>query len=102
MLYQAALEFVTEHVENDFADVAHERLVDQPQKPRHGRQETRTYIQFEVPNLGVRENLLERLPVNVVFTTRRTFTDLTRQHATTNLCPQFCFSKQTLKSVAYQ
>ncbi|MEZ5944945.1 MAG: ISAs1 family transposase [Planctomycetaceae bacterium] len=50
LLYQAALEFVAEHVENDFADVAHERLVDQPQKPRHGRQETRTYIQFEVPN----------------------------------------------------
>ncbi|MEZ5941666.1 MAG: ISAs1 family transposase [Planctomycetaceae bacterium] len=52
LLYQAALEFVAEHVENDFADVAHERLVDQPKKPRHGRQETRiTFnLKFRMPS----------------------------------------------------
>ncbi len=50
LLHQAAIEFVEAHVDNNFADVAHERLVDKPKKPRHGRQETRTYIQFEVPN----------------------------------------------------
>lgn len=48
--HQAAIDFVDQHVNNDFADVVHERLIDTPSKPQHGRTESRTYIQFEVPN----------------------------------------------------
>ncbi len=52
-LYQQAMTFVDEHIGNDFADVPSERL-DEDTKQGHGRSDSRTYLQFEVPNTFTR------------------------------------------------
>jgi len=52
-------------------------------------------VQLRLPGLGppvagrfgVRQNLLERVPVNVVFGTRGAFTDLFGQHSAANFSP---------------
>ena len=48
-VHEAVIDFVDRHVSNDFQDVAHERLVEESPSSSHGRIESRTYIQFEVP-----------------------------------------------------
>lgn len=48
-VHEAVINFVDEHVNNDFQDVTHERLVEESPKSSHGRIESRTYIQFAVP-----------------------------------------------------
>ena len=48
-MHQNVIDYVEQHVSNDFADVVHQQLVETEPKPKHGRTESRTYIQFEVP-----------------------------------------------------
>jgi predicted transposase YbfD/YdcC len=47
--HAAVINYVEEHVNNDFAGTRHQQLDDTPAKPGHGRSESRVYIQFEVP-----------------------------------------------------
>ncbi|MCX7399273.1 MAG: ISAs1 family transposase [Planctomycetales bacterium] len=47
--HAAVINYVEEHVNNDFAGTRHQQLDDTPAKPGHGRSESRIYIQFEVP-----------------------------------------------------
>ena len=46
-LHQAVIDYIDEHIENDFADVKTRRQ--QTRETAHGREETRTYIQMPVP-----------------------------------------------------
>ena len=48
-LYRQVKDYVDEHISNDFADISSERLEEAAQQA-HGRVDSRTYIQFEVPN----------------------------------------------------
>ena len=48
-LYQQVMEYVEEHISDDFAGVPSQRL-EEDKKKGHGRIDSRTYIQFEVPN----------------------------------------------------
>jgi predicted transposase YbfD/YdcC len=48
-LHRQVIDFVELHISNDFADVPSERLEEEAKKA-HGRIDSRTYIQFEVPN----------------------------------------------------
>ena len=48
--HEAVMNYVDEHITNDFQDVPHERLEEESLKSSHGRIESRTYIQFEVPS----------------------------------------------------
>jgi predicted transposase YbfD/YdcC len=47
-LHREVIEFVNQHVSNDFADVPARRLEEKPEQG-HGRVDSRTYIQFSVP-----------------------------------------------------
>ncbi len=47
--HAAVINYVEEHVNNDFSGTRHQQLDDTPAKPGHGRHESRIYIQFEVP-----------------------------------------------------
>ena len=49
--HEAVMNYVDEHITNDFQDVPHERLEEESLKSSHGRIESRTYIQFEVPSI---------------------------------------------------
>jgi predicted transposase YbfD/YdcC len=46
-LHQAVIDYIDQHMENDFADVAARRLL--TQEKGHGREEIRSYIQMPVP-----------------------------------------------------
>jgi predicted transposase YbfD/YdcC len=48
-LHKAVSEFVEKQLENDFDGLVHETLRECSKKKRHGREESRTYIQFEIP-----------------------------------------------------
>lgn len=48
-LHQQAIDYVDEHISDDFANVPSQRI-EEDQKKGHGRIDSRTYIQFEVPN----------------------------------------------------
>ena len=48
-LHRQVVDYIEEHLNNDFANVPSERLEESDTKG-HGRLESRTYIQFEVPN----------------------------------------------------
>lgn len=48
-IHEAVINFVEEHVNSDFRDVKHAQLVEENPKSSHGRIESRTYVQFEVP-----------------------------------------------------
>jgi hypothetical protein len=48
-LHKAVSEFVEKQLDNDFEGLVHETLHESSNKKRHGRQESRTYIQFEIP-----------------------------------------------------
>ena len=45
----AVINYVEEQVSRDFSETRHQQLEDTPKKPSHGRNESRIYIQFEVP-----------------------------------------------------
>ncbi|MBL8816780.1 MAG: ISAs1 family transposase [Planctomyces sp.] len=47
--HAAVINHVDEQINNDFSGTRHQQLDDTPDKPRHGRSESRSYIQFEVP-----------------------------------------------------
>ena len=47
-LHQAVIDYIDQHVENDFADVAVRRHT--TSETGHGREETRTYVQLPAPN----------------------------------------------------
>ena len=44
--HAAVINYVEEHVNNDFAGTRHQQLDDTPAKPGHGRRESRIPIQF--------------------------------------------------------
>ncbi len=48
-LFQQVMNYVDEHISDDFAGVPAERLEEETKKG-HGRIDSRTYLQFEVPN----------------------------------------------------
>jgi predicted transposase YbfD/YdcC len=48
-LFQEVMKYVDEHISDDFAGVPAERL-EEDTKKGHGRMDSRTYLQFEVPN----------------------------------------------------
>ena len=48
-LHKDVIDFVDQHVSNDFADIPVRRLEENPEKG-HGRLDTRIYIQFSVPD----------------------------------------------------
>lgn len=48
-IHEAVIDFVDEHVNSDFRNVKHVQLVEENPKSSHGRIESRTYVQFEVP-----------------------------------------------------
>lgn len=48
-IHDAVIDFVDEHVSSDFRDVKHAQLVEENLKLSHGRIESRTYVQFEIP-----------------------------------------------------
>lgn len=48
-IHEAVIDFVDEHVNSDFRHVKHVQLVEESPKSKHGRLESRTYVQFEVP-----------------------------------------------------
>jgi len=48
-LFQQVLNCVEEHISDDFARLTSQRL-DESSKKAHGRSDSRTYLQFEVPN----------------------------------------------------
>ena len=48
-LHKSVAELVEKQLENNFADLLHETLHEVSTKKRHGRQESRTYIQFAMP-----------------------------------------------------
>lgn len=48
-LFQQVMNFVDEHISDDFAGVPSQRL-EEDTKKGHGRSDSRTYLQFEVPN----------------------------------------------------
>jgi hypothetical protein len=58
-LHQQAIDYIEQHISNDFADVPSQRL-DEKEKKGHGRIDSRTYIQFNVPNTFT-GNLDERI-----------------------------------------
>ena len=49
-LHQQVIDYVDLHISNDFADVPSERL-EEDAKKGHGRIDSRTYLQFEVPTV---------------------------------------------------
>jgi len=55
------IDFIHEHVSNDFADVTHEQLIEENPKPAHGRRESRTYVQFDVPNVFLGQDKWKKL-----------------------------------------
>jgi predicted transposase YbfD/YdcC len=59
-LHQQVIAFVDQHISNDFADVVCERLDEEPTK-KHGRIDSRTYIQFEVPNASTGQSRWKKL-----------------------------------------
>jgi len=48
-LFQQVMNYVDEHISDDFAGVPSQRL-EEPTKKGHGRFDSRIYLQFEVPN----------------------------------------------------
>jgi hypothetical protein len=48
-LHKAVSEFVMNQLDNDFEGLVHETLHESSNTKRHGRLESRTYIQFEIP-----------------------------------------------------
>jgi len=48
-LFQQVMNYVDEHISDDFAGVPSQRL-EEDTKKGHGRSDSRTYLQFEVPN----------------------------------------------------
>ncbi|MEZ6034709.1 MAG: ISAs1 family transposase [Planctomycetaceae bacterium] len=49
-LFQQVIDFVDEHISDDFAGIPSERLEEETKKG-HGGIDSRTYLQFEVPNV---------------------------------------------------
>jgi len=47
--HATVINYVDEQINNDFSGTRHQQLDDTQDKPRHGRSESRIYIQFEVP-----------------------------------------------------
>ena len=49
-LHKAVANLVEQQLENDFADLTHQTLHETSSKKSHGRMESRTYIQFAIPD----------------------------------------------------
>jgi len=48
-LHQQVIDYIEQHISDDFANVPSQRL-DEEEKKGHGRVDSRTYLQFNVPN----------------------------------------------------
>ena len=48
-LHRAVSEFIAKQLDNNFEGLVHEKLHESSSKQRHGRLESRTYTQFEIP-----------------------------------------------------